>query len=244
MAGAGGGWTGGIADMSYVLEALRRAEADRHRGQIPDLHAPPATPLSGGSAAAVQAPAAAWRWAGAGLVLALGAAAAVWWAMLPDAPRPANARAAEPAVASTAASAAVPVPATPPGQRPTASADADRRVDAPLSADAAPVPPPVALPATEPPRRAATRSTDVADEPPPGRTVPPNPPPLVFGGAFDSPDPRARMLIINGQVWREGDEPAPGWVLERIGLHVARFRHQGRSVELPYDGPARAVSRP
>ena len=59
---------------------------------------------------------------------------------------------------------------------------------------------------------------------------------MAFGGAFDSPDPKARMLIINGQVWREGDEPAPGWVLERIGLHEARFQVQGRAVDLRYDG--------
>ena len=39
--------------MSYVLDALRRAEADRQRGQVPDLHAladgvpPPTRPLAG-----------------------------------------------------------------------------------------------------------------------------------------------------------------------------------------------------
>jgi hypothetical protein len=52
------------------------------------------------------------------------------------------------------------------------------------------------------------------------------------------------MLIINGQVWREGDEPVPGLVLVRIALHAAQFRYQGRPVELTYDGPPRAVSRP
>ncbi len=61
---------------------------------------------------------------------------------------------------------------------------------------------------------------------------------MSFGGALDSPDPRARMLIINGQVWREGDTPAPGWVLERIGLHSARFQVQGRAVEVNYASAA------
>jgi len=55
-----------------------------------------------------------------------------------------------------------------------------------------------------------------------------------FGGAIDSPQAGARMLIIDGKLWREGDEPIPGWVLERIGLHGARFRVQGQAVELPY----------
>jgi general secretion pathway protein B len=211
--------------MSYVLEALRRAEADRHRGQIPDLHAPPATPLAGGSSSAGRAPASAWRWVGTGLLLALGVAAAVWWAMPSEAPRPAP----------------EPLPAPPLSMPP---AEADRRVDAPLSAVTAPVPPPVALPAAEPPRRAATRSTDAAGDLLAAGAPPQGLPSLVFGGAFDSPDARARMLIINGQVWREGDEPAPGLVLERIALHAAQFRYQGRRFELNYDKATRPVSRP
>jgi general secretion pathway protein B len=215
--------------MSYVLEALRRAEADRHRGQVPDLHAPSATPLAGGPASAARAPGLAWRWIGAGLLLTLVAAAAGWWAL--------QAVSREPTAGS--------LPVVRPTQTPaTDDRSGNRPGDRPWLVDPRPVPPPVALPAAEPARRAAIRPAPSASETQAGSASRGDLPALVFGGAFDSPDPRARMLIINGQVWREGDEPVPGLVLVRIALHAAQFRYQGRAVELTYDGPPRAVSRP
>lgn len=194
--------------MSYVLDALRRAEADRHRGQVPDLHAPATIGTAAATSAGAGRSRAPWIVAALALLLALGAGALWWWERGSAAPLPPGLDAAAPE--------AEPVPARRPPPR-----------------AATPVPPPVALPDPAPVRRAAAPSR----EPAAPRAVPP---PMSFGGAFDSPDPKARMLIINGQVWREGDEPAPGWVLERITLHSARFAHQGRSVEVPYDGsPAR-----
>lgn len=59
-------------------------------------------------------------------------------------------------------------------------------------------------------------------------------PAMGFGGATDSTDASARMLIINGQVFREGDEPVPGLTLERITLRGARFRWQGQRFEVAY----------
>ena len=59
-------------------------------------------------------------------------------------------------------------------------------------------------------------------------------PALVFGGATDSPEPSARMLIINGQIWREGDEPANGLKLERISLRGAVFRFRDQRFEVAY----------
>jgi general secretion pathway protein B len=59
-------------------------------------------------------------------------------------------------------------------------------------------------------------------------------PAFAFGGAADSPSPAARMLIINGQVHREGDEIAPGLVLERISLRSAQMRFQGQRFEVVY----------
>ena len=43
-------------------------------------------------------------------------------------------------------------------------------------------------------------------------------PALTVGGAMYSQTPANRMLIINGQVFREGDTLAPGLVLEQIKL--------------------------
>jgi general secretion pathway protein B len=59
-------------------------------------------------------------------------------------------------------------------------------------------------------------------------------PPLAFGGATHSSEPSARMLIVNGQIWREGDELAPGLKLERIELRAAQFRFRDRRFEMAY----------
>lgn len=194
--------------MSYVLEALRRAEADRHRGQVPDLHAAPQGGL--GSVADTSPPAPQRRPA----LLAIAAAVVVaggvglWFI--------GSQRGGDPVV-----------PAAPVAESATAQAAARPQPEVRRAPVPAEVPPPVALPA--PARRA------LPAEPAAVAVAPP----FSFGGAFDSPDPRARMLIINGQVWREGDEPVPGWTLERIALHAAQFRHQGRTVEVPYAGAGR-----
>lgn len=189
--------------MSYVLDALRRAEADRQRGQVPGLHAPAAA--AGVPPELPRGPA--WRWLPAGVGLAAAVGAGAWLLQRQPAPPEAATAAVSPAFVAPQPSPTVPTALTPP----------------------AAVPPPVALPPPLPPVAAAVR---------------PVPPPMRFGGAFDSPDPKARMLIVDGQVWREGEEPVPGWVLERIGLHAARFRVQGQAVELRYDGAAPALTPP
>jgi general secretion pathway protein B len=58
-------------------------------------------------------------------------------------------------------------------------------------------------------------------------------PPLVVSGAVQSPDPASRMLILDGQVLREGDAPAAGLVLERIGPRAAVLSLRGLRFELP-----------
>ena len=59
-------------------------------------------------------------------------------------------------------------------------------------------------------------------------------PALRFGGAMDSPQPAARMLIINGQVFREGDALAPGLTLQTIRLRSAVFDFRGQRFEAAY----------
>lgn len=56
---------------------------------------------------------------------------------------------------------------------------------------------------------------------------------MVVSGAVQSPDPASRMLILDGQVLREGDAPAPGLVLERIGPRAAVFSRGGVRFEIP-----------
>ena len=59
-------------------------------------------------------------------------------------------------------------------------------------------------------------------------------PALRFGGAMDSPLPASRMLIVNGQVLREGDAVAPGLTLQTIRLRSAVFEFRGQRFEAAY----------
>jgi len=51
-----------------------------------------------------------------------------------------------------------------------------------------------------------------------------------INGFMYSPDPQARMLLVNGQVVREGDALAPGVVLVRIRQNGALLNVQDQPV--------------
>jgi general secretion pathway protein B len=59
-------------------------------------------------------------------------------------------------------------------------------------------------------------------------------PVLTVGGAMYSQTPANRMLIINGQVVREGDTLAPGLVLEQIKLKSAVLKVKGLRYGISY----------
>jgi general secretion pathway protein B len=59
-------------------------------------------------------------------------------------------------------------------------------------------------------------------------------PALSVGGAMYSQTPANRMLIINGQVFREGDALAPGLVLEQIKLKSAVLKVKGLRFGISY----------
>lgn len=195
--------------MSYVLEALRRAEAERHRGRVPGLDAQPLPDPQAGLAAAGR-PRTRWLLPAAGGLVSVLALLA-WWlwpgAAAPPASRPVPA-------APRSAVPAVPAPPLAVAPRP------------PVLRAPAPRPP-----ASAPPAAAEGRILRLQDLPEATRR---QIPPLAFGGATDSPEPAARMLIINGQIFREGDEPAPGLTLERITLRAAQFRWRGQRFEAAY----------
>ena len=132
--------------MSYILDALRRAEADRERerGRVPGLHTQPLPGRAGPRAAGRRR----WLpWAGGGLLLLAGLGAGSWWASGP-----------QDAVA----------PAPPPAPAPLATAPAPEPVpSAPVAT------PPVASP--PPPQRAAAESPYLAPAPPPGAGPAPPP---------------------------------------------------------------------
>ena len=221
--------------MSYILDALRRAQAERGRGSVPDLHTP-ATPVTGLPVArAGAAPGMAWLLAG--LLMAAGLAGAAWWLwrtptaqVAPAAPVAApKAESAAPVTASVAEATQAPAAPPPPAPAPTpvptpAPAPAPQRVEKrapeprqPRRAATAPESPQAQAPEPKP-ARPAPQATQApvfaqADLPPAVREQLPT---LQLAGVTYSTNPLYRMVIVNGQVLHEGDPAGPGLLLEKI----------------------------
>ena len=206
--------------MSYILDALRKADADRARDPARGIHAqavgtPPVEPSR--------------RWWPVALV-AIAVAGVIAGMLLAhdgaDAPQPADT--AERAVAAPPAMAVMP-PAAP------------RLPQAPVVAPAkqAALPASAAFPAA-PSASAAAGATKAA---PPDRVLaiselPPDIqrelPRLPLAGGVYSQNTAQRMLIVNGQVAVEGTEVAPGLVLEQIQPKAAVMRFRGWRYTVPY----------
>jgi general secretion pathway protein B len=237
--------------MSYILDALKRADAERARDAsvVPDLYAqadasagPRPERSSAGRAIAVAAvalmlAALAWWWLGATPPVSPPVTAAPvrtadptpqpTIAMAPTPPAPAPAVVATPAPAPTPTPAPVVVAA--PAPPPTAVAPPPVRAVAP-AARALPVQtaPPIAA-ASAP--NAAARVLALAELPPDIRAQLPT---LVVGGSVYSTRAASRMVILGGQVFREGDRPAEGLVVEQIGLKSTVMSFRGLHFELKH----------
>ena len=59
-------------------------------------------------------------------------------------------------------------------------------------------------------------------------------PSMTVGGAMHSENAASRMLILNGQLYREGEQLAPGLTLERIQLRSAVLVFKGWRYEIAY----------
>lgn len=272
--------------MSYILDALRRADAERSRGAVPGLHAQ-SVPADTEPAARNYAPLLLAAGA-AGVLLAAGVGVLLWapWRAAPDAraarasapapvlvarqgvpaqpaqgelppPQPGaidpGARPVEPPMAranpaATGTETRAPQPYPPRAVEPTRDALAGRadagrvatlqpRVDARApAATPAPLPaqPPVEhygapVQAAAPAPRAAV--VNINSLPPDVRARLPH---LAVGGAIYSETPSARMVILNGQVFHEGDKPAADTVLEQIRLKSAVLNFRGQRYEISF----------
>lgn len=216
--------------MSYILDALRRAEADRERerGTVPSLHAQPApdgTPPRAGSLPR-------WLpWAGGGLLLMAGVGAGVWWAGKPqEAPVAASAPvpAAAPVASAVLPAAPVPAPVIAPAPAPAAAASVSPYlppVPPPVVAAPAPAPAPRAAPAVEPVRLPLFSELPEATR----RELPR----LALGGSVYSDDPRSRLVVINGEVLHEGARLGNDLVLEQIRPRELVLRYKGQPYRQP-----------
>ena len=228
--------------MSYILDALRRADSERERGAVPSIHSPPVPPLADdprpqrGSQSLVLV--------GVIVVLLLALAGLLAWHLMsgkgaapvtappvpiaePSPQEPTPVQAAAPAVPA-------PVPA-PPAQRPSPPPQAQAPMGAApiLSVPPRPAPAPrVAISATPAPTAEADTRIYTPSELP--ANIQRDLPKLVIGGAMYSETPANRMLIINSQVFHEGDKLTPDLVLQEIRLKSAVLKYKGYRYGVSY----------
>ncbi|MGX4644288.1 general secretion pathway protein GspB [Massilia sp. SYSU DXS3249] len=267
--------------MSYILEALKKAQAERQLGHAPDIHTPAPVHVPASAAPANRKPL--WIGLGAGALIAAVAAGLAWRGNTPAPGQPAvlaQAGSGLPAAATQAPVApVVPAPETQPESTPAAPAPVPRNepVAAPAPAPAVPkaapaptpavskpaptpaprpaaAPPVVAVPEAAPqavylpapaPARAA-ESAPVVRAPDPVaeenlRTLQQLPealqrevPKVAVGGYIYSPNPADRLLLVDKMLRREGEELAPGLVLERLMPKYAVMNYRGTRYRVAY----------
>lgn len=227
--------------MSTILDALRRAEAERAGAPgsgLPPLGmaTPPPPPATRRLPLLLI-----------GLLALTSAALVVSWFSRPSAPAP-LAPPAAPVLAAPLAKGQPDAPAAPTPSVPAPPAASSAVLPAPVallqSPGARALPEPEAPPAVA---RSQPAPAPAAAEPAASRAPVRVPrwaelpaalrqqmPALQLGGSMHSPDPRLRSLILNGQLVREGDQVAAGLSVEEIGLRSARLRFRDQVFELPY----------
>lgn len=265
--------------MSYILEALKKAQAERQIGSTPTIHAPTLASAQQGQSRSVQ------RTPMIVALVLMGAAIAGLATMLvrqqPPAAQP-RAAAVDASVAAPPAQAGSPAHAAPPAAAAAVQAeipapDAASAMAAIAAPAAAAVPeavakqPPVAAasssataPATVRAVGASAASTARAIEAPaaapvtaapaPAPAAPPAPapleehiqslqdlpepiqraiPPIALGGYMYSKNPADRLLLIDKVLRKEGEEVAPGLLLEKLQPKQAVFRFRGYRYKVP-----------
>ena len=187
--------------MSYILEALRRAETERERKRrVPGLHAQPVPVVSSEESGGRRSRA--WLW----VVIGISAGVLLpllwrWWSIDPATEEAAGARAAvvagsvtphSAAPASDTGPAAAPAPAPEPPAAQTATPSAQERPHAPPAAHTAPK---AAAAAKAPPNKPdpASRQTNVATAAPTARSAS-GVSAALAPAAASVPDPRLRSL--------------------------------------------------
>lgn len=243
--------------MSYILEALKRADAER--GQTRTLNAPLVTPLPRMPTVKRRVFRILLLMVGLVAVLVAGG----WWLYSRNVPSEHHSSLPETTAANSTTSGFEPAPATPVA---TVASDLPTVPAAPVLPIFAPAPPSPPIP----PRPSAptndNRSLAQASVAPPSdlidNTAPSNatarpdvataapelpaaPPPLSvrdqaglpkvqISGSSYSANPEHRILIANGQVVKEGQEVSPGLTLEVIGPRSAVFNHRGTRYNINY----------
>lgn len=223
--------------MSYILDALKRAEAERSRGEVPNIHAQ-SVPV--GDVQDERPGSRLMMWLGGGLGLIVLAAMGWWLADQPVAQGDVAANAPVPVIAPPVATAprvaaAPPLPArpAPPPQLQQPAVGVSATPSSPLVFKPLPSDPMVSPPARSASARPAAeeRVYQVKDLPNDIRAALPA---VAVGGASYSENPASRMLIINGQIFHEGDKLTPELTLQQIQLRNAVLSFRGYRYAISY----------
>jgi len=239
--------------MSYILEALKKAQAERQLGNAPTIHAPAPSYAAPRAGQGVQRRYLAF---GVGVVVVAAAMTLLWprlageppvrlAAVTPPAAVPATAPVATPAPPAAVIPAPAPIvrpaPAPAPAPAPVAEARPVRVKPAPApvvsTASSSPQPSPQQ-------REAAPAHATVAPQPVGDdqlRTLQQLPdtlqreiPKVAFGGYIYSPTPGESLLLVDKMLRREGEEVAPGLVLERLTPKAAVMNYRGTRYRAAY----------
>lgn len=220
--------------MSYILDALRRADAERERGGVPGLHTQAMPEVGDDDGRSRPRGLKAWHWLAIGLLGGLAVAVAWQWPsteptptpVLPPPPvampAPAPVTAAPAPVAPTTPVAIAPMrPSPPPPAAPKSPVEAQRAVRESATASA------VTAGTAPAPQRVGSLAELPAD-------VRAGLPALAFGGSIYSATPANRLLIVNGQLLHEGDALGPGATLEQIKPKAAVLNIRGQRFEVAF----------
>lgn len=219
--------------MSYILDALKRADAERERGVVPGLYARQLT--SPAAKAARRGRSGVWLALIAVVALA-GIAAGLWLRQTPVSAVP---RAVvEPTLARPKQPAPLAQPLAPP-TAPAASAPAPEPAIAALPAAASTA---VALAATPvkprplpaPPAKASASPPTVLLLSELSEEIRRQIPALAITGAVYSESPGQRLLLVNNQVLSQGSLVAPELKLEEIGARSSVFSFRGTRFRLTH----------
>ncbi len=233
--------------MSYILEALKKAQAERQLSSAPTIHALPIQAAPAHAASDTRLPL--WIALGAAMLLAAGAAV-MWWRSTPPTPPAPVVQTVAVAPAPPVQPALVPaVPMPAPAPLPMAAAPQPAAVQArPVAANKPPAPLPRALPAPAAPPVVASKPAPVAEPAPvvasaedslPFARDLPEPlrrdlPQVVFGGYMYSRNPADRLLLIDKVLRHEGEEVAPGLILEKLLPKAAVMNFRGTRYRVGY----------
>ena len=213
--------------MSYILEALKKAQAERQLSSAPTIHALPIQAAPAHAASGARAPL--WIALGAVSVLAVGGGVA-WWLQAPPAPVvPTPVHLVQPALTAPAPQVTLPAPQPALALQMPAPVASSKPPPVLRAAPAPVAPRPVAL---APPAPAAEDALPFArDLPEPVRASLPQ---VTFGGYMYSKNPADRLLLIDKSLRHEGEEVAPGLVLEKLMPKAAVMNFRGTRYRVAY----------